>query len=117
MQVARRDPLENILERYRARVREFDEIAARRSGPADPSPAIEHIQLGQAPTPRELDVLRLVAEGYSNKQIAASLVLAEDTVKSHVRSLLVKLQARNRAHAVALGLDRGLIDLRSADAA
>ena len=62
-------------------------------------------------TPREIDVLRLVAGGNANKEIAAQLSLTEETVKSHIRSILGKLGARDRTHAVALGLKRGIIDL------
>jgi DNA-binding NarL/FixJ family response regulator len=51
-------------------------------------------------TPREIDVLRLVAKGNSNKRIAAQLSLTEETVKSHIRSILSKLQANDRTHAV-----------------
>ena len=65
----------------------------------------------QVLTPREVDVLRLVAEGNANKEIAAQLSLTEETVKSHIRSILGKLGAKDRTHAVALGLKRGIIDL------
>ena len=62
-------------------------------------------------TPREIDVLRLVAGGNANKEIAAQLSLTEETVKSHVRNLLGKLGANDRTHAVAIGFKRGIIDL------
>jgi len=62
-------------------------------------------------TPREIDVLRLVAEGNANKQVAAKLSLTEETVKSHIRSILAKLGANDRTHAVTIGLKRGIIDL------
>lgn len=62
-------------------------------------------------TPREVDVLRLVAGGNANKEIAAQLSLTEETVKSHIRSILSKLRASDRTHAVTLGLKRGIIDL------
>jgi two-component system, NarL family, response regulator len=62
-------------------------------------------------TPREADVLRLVARGNANKGIAAQLSLTEETVKSHVRSILAKLGANDRTHAVAIGLKRGIIEL------
>ena len=62
-------------------------------------------------TPREVDVLRLVAGGNANKEIAAQLSLTEETVKSHVRNILAKLGANDRTHAVAIGLKRGIIDL------
>lgn len=62
-------------------------------------------------TPREVDVLRLVAGGNANKEIAARLLLTEETVKSHIRNILAKLSAHDRTHAVAIGLRRGIIDL------
>ena len=62
-------------------------------------------------TPREIDVLRLVAAGNPNKEIAAQLSLTEETVKSHIRNILAKLGANDRTHAVAIGLKRGIIDL------
>ena len=62
-------------------------------------------------TPREIDVLRLVAGGNANKEIAVQLSLTEETVKSHIRNILGKLGANDRTHAVAIGLKRGIIDL------
>ena len=62
-------------------------------------------------SPREVDVLRLVAGGNANKEIAAQLSLTEETVKSHIRNILAKLGASDRTHAVAIGLKRGIIDL------
>jgi DNA-binding NarL/FixJ family response regulator len=59
---------------------------------------------------RETDVLVRIARGDSNAQIGSHLFVSIDTVKSHIRNLLVKLQARDRAHAVAIGLRLGLID-------
>jgi DNA-binding NarL/FixJ family response regulator len=60
---------------------------------------------------REVQVLRLVASGNANKRIAASLVISEDTAKGHVKSILGKLGATDRTHAVTLGLIRGIIFL------
>ena len=60
---------------------------------------------------REMDVLRLIATGNSNKQIADKLSIGETTVKSHITNILSKLGANDRAHAVTIGLQRGIIDL------
>ena len=62
-------------------------------------------------TPREVEVLGLVAKGNANKEIAAQLSLTEETVKSHIRNILAKLEANDRTHAVAIGVKRGIIDL------
>lgn len=61
-------------------------------------------------TPREVAVLSLVAEGNSNREIGSALSIAEETVKGHIKSILSKLTANDRAHAVAIGLKRGIID-------
>ena len=60
---------------------------------------------------REIDVLRLIAGGNSNKLIADRLSIGEATVKSHVANILSKLGANDRAHAVTIGLKRGIIAL------
>ena len=62
-------------------------------------------------TEREIQILRLIAAGNANKQIADQLSIAEATVKSHVVNLLSKLGANDRAHAVTIGLRRGIIEL------
>jgi DNA-binding NarL/FixJ family response regulator len=62
-------------------------------------------------TEREIDVVRLIAAGNSNKQIADQLSIGEATVKSHVTNILSKLGANDRAHAVTIGLKRGMIKL------
>jgi DNA-binding NarL/FixJ family response regulator len=62
-------------------------------------------------TSREIDVLRLIAAGNANKQIADQLTIGEATVKSHVTNILSKLGANDRAHAVTIGVKRGIIEL------
>jgi DNA-binding NarL/FixJ family response regulator len=62
-------------------------------------------------TPREIDVLRLIAGGNANKEIAAQLSLTEETVKGHVKNILAKLDANDRTHAVTIGLKRGIIEI------
>ncbi len=59
---------------------------------------------------REIDVLRLIAAGNANKEIAGQLSIAEETVKSHVMNILAKLGANDRTHAVTIGLKRGIIE-------
>jgi DNA-binding NarL/FixJ family response regulator len=101
-----------ILSRYMDHQRRFEAAAARRSNgtaeviPFAPPPARE---FGQDPTMREIEVLQLISDGLANREIGVKLFLSEETVKSHVRHLLAKLQARSRAHAVAVGFRRGLI--------
>jgi DNA-binding NarL/FixJ family response regulator len=62
-------------------------------------------------TPREIDVLRLIAAGHANKEIAAQLSITEETVKSRVKNILMKLGANDRTHAAMIGLKRGIIQL------
>ncbi len=62
-------------------------------------------------SPRELEVLQLVSAGKRNKEIAAELSVAEDTVKMHVRNLLSKLGASDRTEAVTIALRRGILHL------
>jgi DNA-binding NarL/FixJ family response regulator len=62
-------------------------------------------------TPAEVVVLRLIAEGNANKQIADQLGVTEDTVKGRVKSILAKLDANDRTHAAIIGLKRGIIEL------
>lgn len=65
----------------------------------------------EALTPKEIDVLRLIAAGNANKEIAAQLSITEETVKSRVKNILDKLGANDRTHAVTIGLKRGIIEL------
>src|SRR5580693_6325450 len=60
---------------------------------------------------REIGVLRLIASGNANKEIASQLSIAEETVKSHITNILAKLGANDRTHAVTLALKRGIIEL------
>lgn len=62
-------------------------------------------------TQREVDVLRLIAAGNANKEIAAQLAITEETVKGRVKQILSKLRANDRTHAAMIGLRRGIIDL------
>ncbi len=78
--------------------------------PEAASQVAEHIG-EEALTPKELEVLRLVALGNANKLIAAQLSISEETVKSRVKNILDKLGANDRTHAVTIGLKRGIIEL------
>ena len=62
-------------------------------------------------SPRETSVLRLIRDGHRNKQIAHCLGIAETTVNFHIRNIVEKLQANDRAHAVTIGFRRGLLEL------
>jgi DNA-binding NarL/FixJ family response regulator len=62
-------------------------------------------------TARELEILKLIAKGNANKEIAFQLSIREDTVKSHVGNILEKLDANDRTHAVTIALKRGIIEL------
>ena len=102
----------DILSRYLDHSRRFDEAAARRSTEQDGevipfTPPLRELE--QEPTMREIEVLQLISDGLVNREIGVRLYLSEETVKSHVRHLLAKLQARSRAHAVAIGFRRNLI--------
>jgi DNA-binding NarL/FixJ family response regulator len=62
-------------------------------------------------SPREIEVLRLIAGGNANKVVASELSITEETVKGHVKNILAKLEANDRTHAVTIALKRGIIDL------
>jgi two-component system, NarL family, response regulator YdfI len=82
-----------------------DFVSAARA-PSAPRPASPPTQ---PLTPREIEVLGMLAEGLANKNIAARLGISEHTVKTHVASILTKLDAFSRAEAVAIGARQGLI--------
>ncbi len=62
-------------------------------------------------TTRETEVLNYVAQGYSNKQIAAKLDISEQTIKNHVASIMIKLNANARTQAVVIAVQQGLISI------
>ena len=93
----------------------LDTIRAVHSGRKRMSPEIaaeiaEHA-MDSALTPREIAVLKLIAAGHANKEIAAQLHVSEEGVKGSVKSILLKLGANDRAHAAIIGLKRGIIEL------
>ncbi len=79
--------------------------------PASPPFELDTDTVEERLTPREVDVLALMAEGLSNKLIAERLGISDQTVKFHVASVCGKLDALNRTDAVRRGLQRGLIAL------
>ena len=82
----------------------------RRIPPEVATEIAEHVA-DDSLTERELEVLRRVAAGKSNKVIAAELDISEGTVKTHMKSILPKLDARDRTHAVMIALKRGIFDI------
>jgi DNA-binding NarL/FixJ family response regulator len=82
----------------------------RRIPPEIASEIAEHAA-DDALTGREIDVLRRVGSGNSNKQIAVQLAISEGTVKAHMKSILPKLGAHDRTHAVMIAVKRGILDL------
>ena len=93
----------------------LDTIRAVHSGKKTMSPQVSY-ELAEhatddALTKAEIDVLRLIAHGNANKQIADLLSITEDTVKSRVKNILSKLGANDRTHAAMIGIKRGIIEL------
>ena len=97
----RKELLETIRAVHRGEKRIPPEVAAALA---------DHV-VDEALTSREIDVLRLIAGGNANKLIADRLSIGEETVKGHVKKILSKLRASDRAHAVTVALRRGIIDL------
>jgi DNA-binding NarL/FixJ family response regulator len=82
----------------------------RRISPVVAAKIAEHVT-EEGLTPREIEVLQLVAAGNRNKEIAYSLSISEDTVHGHLKNILSKLHANDRTHAVMIGLRRGILHL------
>jgi DNA-binding NarL/FixJ family response regulator len=94
-----------IVESYLTRARAFDRVARRREDEWRGSHGAPRARTRTGHlTRREIEVLTLVSSGLSNATIAARLVVSEQTVKGHLASILGKLGAHNRAHAVAIAL-------------
>lgn len=85
--------------------------AGQRRVPADVASELAEHSMDDALTAREIEVLKQIAGGCSNKVVAERLVISEDTVKGHVRSILSKLNATDRTHAVTIALRRGFLEL------
>jgi DNA-binding NarL/FixJ family response regulator len=84
--------------------------AEKKALSADASYQLAEHATDDALTPAEVRVLRLIAEGNANKEIAAQLSTSEETVKGQVRNILSKLAANDRTHAAMIGLKRGIIE-------
>ena len=85
--------------------------AGQRRIPPEIATAIAEHAADDALTAREIEVLRQLSTGNSNKMIADNLNLSEETVKAHMRSILSKLGANDRTHALAIALKRGIIEI------
>lgn len=85
--------------------------AGKRRIPPEIANEIGQYAADDALTEREIEVLRRVATGQSNKQIAAELSVSESTIKAHIHSILAKLNASDRTHAVMIALKRGILGL------
>jgi DNA-binding NarL/FixJ family response regulator len=84
--------------------------AGRKTLSAEASYELAEHSTDEALTPAEVDVLRLIAAGNANKQIAAQLSVTEETVKGRVKNILSKLGANDRTHAAMIGIKRGIIE-------
>jgi DNA-binding NarL/FixJ family response regulator len=84
--------------------------AGRKTLSAEASYQLAEHATDEALTPAEVDVLRLIAAGNANKQIADRLTVSEETVKTRVKNILSKLGANDRTHAAIIGIRRGIID-------
>lgn len=87
--------------------------AGRRHVPAEVAARLAEHLGDQDLTSRELQVLRLIRDGYRNKQIAGELAIAENTVNFHIKNLVGKLGANDRTHAVTIAIRRGLLEVES----
>jgi DNA-binding NarL/FixJ family response regulator len=85
--------------------------AGRRRIPPEIATEIAEHAADDALTEREIAVLRRVAVGGANKQVAVQLGISEETVKAHMKSILAKLSANDRTHAVTIALNRGIIEV------
>jgi DNA-binding NarL/FixJ family response regulator len=85
--------------------------AGKRRIPPEIASGIAEHAADDSLTAREIEVLRRVAAGKSNKLIAAELAISESTIKAHMKSILPKLDATDRTHAVIIALKRGILDV------
>ena len=113
MDARRKAALLNRLELHYARFdRDAREIGARSGDPGE-KPILKPVQLPVARTltPRERTVITLIAEGLTDREIGDELEIGAETVKTYVRGILAKLDARNRTHAVVTAVRLGYLEL------
>jgi DNA-binding NarL/FixJ family response regulator len=109
-------PGEQLDPAERKQIRKLYRVEERRALPApdhgadviELAPLLGEREQGRL-SDRETEVLQLAADGFTNREIGHILFVSEQTVKSHIRAVLAKLPARNRAHAVAVACRRGLV--------
>jgi DNA-binding NarL/FixJ family response regulator len=116
MDAATRAELSRRLERHYARFDHDKRALAGRHALATLGHVEADVRTRRALSARELAVLGHIADGMTDRQIARQLTLGEQTVKTYVRNILAKLDAHNRAHAVAIGVRHGLIRLETGTA-
>jgi DNA-binding NarL/FixJ family response regulator len=102
-----------LKERVRAELADIIRAVHRGLKHIEPAIALQiaHHACDLTLTCREVEVLQRLAAGNSNKLIARALTISEETAKTYVKSIVEKLGARNRTHAVTIGLRRGIIEL------
>jgi DNA-binding NarL/FixJ family response regulator len=102
--------LKNLLRKELVETIRLVQAGQKRIPPEVASQLAEHAT-DETLSAREIEVLRLISGGNANKEIAAQLSIAEETVKGHIKNILAKLGANDRTHAVTIALKRGIIDL------
>lgn len=102
--------LKNLLRKELIETIHIVHQGGRRIPPEIATEIAEHAT-ADALSEREVEVLRWVARGNANKRVASLLGISEDTVKAHMKSILAKLHANDRTHAVTIALKRGIIDV------
>ena len=98
-----------LADEARAMARRIGHRRVLRDLEADPAPSAEHAPLPNGLTEREVDVLRLVADGLSNREIGERLFISANTAANHVRSILIKTDAPNRTKAAVFATEHGLL--------
>jgi DNA-binding NarL/FixJ family response regulator len=95
--------------RYQTLLRAIEKVA-NGEGYLDPALMPDFLTHGHTLTGREREILQFLADGMSNADVAQKLFISQDTVKSHVRHILAKLESDTRTHAVAIALRESIVD-------